>query len=83
MVKYEDLVEYTKRNHIRWSTDLFDVLRGFFEEYSQQPPPSPSPPVQQELFPGTMDILNEMAHSFQPPANGEYSSEDLINLFST
>jgi hypothetical protein len=41
MIKYEDLVEYTKRNHIKWSTDLFDVLRGFFESYSQQYSPPP------------------------------------------
>ena len=84
MIKYGDLVDYTKKHHINWNTNLFDVLEGFFEEYSQPlPPPTPSIPIQQELFPGTMDALDELTHSFQPPANGEYSSEDLINLFST
>ena len=82
MIRYEDLVNYTKRKHINWNTNLFDVLEGFFEEYSHQPPPSISP-TQQELFPSTMDALDELVHSFQPPADGEYSSDDLINLFST
>ena len=82
MIRYEDLVNYTKRRHINWNTNLFDVLEGFFEEYSQPLPP-PTSPTQQELFPGTMDALDELAHSFQPPTDGEYSSDDLINLFST
>ena len=83
MIKYGDLVDYIKRNHISWNTNLFDVLEGFFEEYSQpQLPPSHSLPIQQEIFPGTMDALEELTSSFQPPADGEYTSEDLINLFS-
>lgn len=81
MIKYGDLVDYIKRNHINWNTDLFDVLKGFFEEYSPQLPHS-TLPIQQETFSGTLDSLNEIAHSFQPPADGEYSNEDLLNLFS-
>ena len=75
MIKYGDLVEYIKRNHISWNRDLFDVLRGFFEEYSQQPPlPSPTP-LQQELM---------FEHrEFKAPDTGEYTTDDLIDLFNT
>ena len=80
MIKYGDLVQYIKRNHINWNQDLFDVLRGFFESYHQEylPSPLPSPsqsPIQEELV---------FEHrEFQAPDNGEYTSEDLLNLFST
>ena len=73
MIKYEDLVEYTKRNHIKWSTDLFDVLRGFFSQYSLQSTPS-SHSIQQE-------IIFE-PNEFKEPEDGEYTTEDLLNLFS-
>lgn len=79
MIKYEDLVQYIKDNHVNWNTDLFDVLRGFFEslqsqKYSPQLPP-PSKPIQQELtFP---------AEDFKEPEDGEYTTQDLINLFSS
>ena len=75
MIKYEDLVEYTKRNHIKWSTDLFDVLRGFFEEYSQPPLPSSPPPVQELVF--------EHHKDFNAPEDGEYTTDALLDLFST
>lgn len=88
MIKYGDLVQYIKDNHINWNTDLFDVLRGFFDSYSQQyspqPPLPPSsqssqhvkiPPLQQELI---------FEHKeFQAPVDGEYTANDLLNLFST
>ena len=75
MIRYADLVEYIKREHVNWNTDLFEVLRGFFEEYSQPQAPSPTLPLQEEL---------DFSHGkFIPPENGEYSSEDLLNLFST
>lgn len=75
MIKYGDLVEYIKRNHINWNTDLFDVLKGFFEEYSQPQLPHSNTPIQQELeFP---------KQEFIAPADGEYSTDDLINLFNT
>lgn len=81
MIKYEHLVEYTKKNHIKWSTDLFDVLRGFFEslgsmEYSQSPAPLPSEPPTQEdiIFP---------KKEFHAPKDGEYTTDDLLDLFST
>ena len=79
MIKYAELVEYIKKNHVDWSTDLFDVLRGFFEEYSShdysQPLPQPSyPPIKQELI---------IPKDFKEPEDGEYTTDDLINLFST
>ena len=43
MIKYSDLVSYIKENHINWNTDLFEVLRGFFEQYSQPPISIPQP----------------------------------------
>lgn len=73
MIKYSDLVQYTKDNHINWNTDLFDVLKGFFNQYSLQPPFSH--PIQQELM-----FSNK---EFQAPADGEYTTEDVLNLFST
>ena len=75
MIRYADLVDYIKRRHINWNTDLFEVLRGFFNEYSQPQAPSPTFPVQEEL--------NFSPGKFVPPENGEYTTEDLLNLFST
>ena len=77
MIKYGDLVQYIKDNHINWNTDLFEVLRGFFEQYSPQPQQdtlSYSLPEEEAIF---------QRKEFTPPADGEYTSEDLLNLFST
>lgn len=77
MIKYAELVEYIKRNHVNWNTDIFEVLRGFFEEYSSHdysPLPPSTPPIEQELI---------MPKDFKEPENGEYTTDDLINLFST
>lgn len=75
MIQYSDLVEYIKRNHINWNKDLFEVLRGFFEEYSSPPIPPSDTPIQREL------ILPK--EEFKEPENGEYTSDDLLNLFNT
>ena len=73
MIKYGDLVKYIKENHINFNEDLFDVLRGFFEQYSPSPTLS-NPPIQQEIiFP---------TEGFKEPKDGEYTTQDLINLFS-
>ena len=77
MIRYAELVDYIKRNHVNWNTDIFDVLRGFFEEYSSHdylPPPPSTPPIKQELI---------MPKKFKEPENGEYTAEDLISLLST
>lgn len=73
MIRYSDLVSYTKENHISWNTDLFDVLRGFFNQYSPQPSFSPTPLQQEIIFP---------TEDFQEPEKGEYTTEDLLKLFS-
>ena len=83
MIKYGDLVQYIKDNHVSWNTDLFDVLRGFFDsKYSlptqySPPPISPTPhsSIQQDIiFP---------VEEFKEPKDGEYTTNDLMNLFST
>lgn len=79
MIRYAELVDYIKRNHINWDTDLFDVLKDFFEEYPSHDylPPLPQtsyPLIQQELI---------MPKDFKEPENGEYTTQDLIDLFST
>ena len=73
MIKYGDLVQYIKDNHVSWNTDLFDVLRGFFDKYSE--PNIPSSPTQQEIL-----FLSE---EFKEPADREYSMDDTLKLFST
>ena len=73
MIKYGDLVQYTKENHVNWDADLFSVLRDFFEQYSPSPTLSNSP-IQQEIIFSDED--------FEEPKNGEYTTQDLINLFS-
>jgi hypothetical protein len=79
MIKYAELVDYIKRNHVNWNTDLFDVLKGFFEEHSShdylQPLPQPSYPLIQQK-----PIIPK---DFKEPENGEYTTDDLINLFLT
>ena len=86
MIKYAQLVDYIKRNHVNWNTDLFDVLRGFFEEYSQPHSPSSTPPVQQtsiDPYNHTNDFMRITTGKFREPEDGEYTTEDLLNLFST
>ena len=82
MIKYAELVDYIKRNHVNWDTDLFDVLRGFFEEYYSHDYSLPLPPSPPPSIP-----LNKQLHSmpkeFKEPNNGEYTTQDLIDLFST
>ena len=73
MIKYGDLVQYIKENHINWDTDLFSVLRDFFEQYSPSPTLS-NLPIQQEL------IFSD--NNFKEPQDGEYTVQDLISLFS-
>ena len=77
MIRYSDLVQYTKENHVNWNADLFDVLRGFFDSYNQKysPPPSSTPPIQQELTLSSKE--------FKEPVDGEYTTQDILNLFST
>lgn len=85
MIKYAELVDYIKRNHVNWESDLFDVLRGFFEEYSSHDysPPLPHFPTSPTHSYGEVELFMHSATKFKEPENGEYTTEDLINLFST
>ena len=75
MIKYGDLVEYIKENHINWNTDLFDVLKGFFESYSQKPlsQPTEEPTYQEPIAP---------KEDYQVPDSVEYTTDMLLDLFS-
>ena len=84
MIKYGELVDYIKRNHVSWNTDLFEVLRGFFEEYyPPQPPTLPHPSRPTSPYAAHQEKLDFSHREFTPPDDGEYSTDDLINLFST
>lgn len=75
MIRYGELVDYIKRNHINWDTELFEVLRGFFDERNTVSAPSPNNSIQQGLiFP---------KKEFKEPEDGEYTSDDLLNLFNS
>ena len=92
MIKYKDLVDYIKENHVNWDTELFCVLRDFFAWYmtrqnipvktTVQPsiPNPPQPPPQTSSPP---DPFYQRVTDFKHPADGEYSTQDLMNLFST
>lgn len=73
MIRYAELVQYTKDNHINWNTDLFTVLKGFFEE-REKPKIQPSP---------TPGYKATTATIFNEPKDGEYTDQDVINIFST
>lgn len=81
MILYGELVQYIKDYHVNWNTDLFEVLKGFFEARDKKDslpsPPSSSPstpPHQPSLF---------TEEAFRHPDSGEYSTQDLYNLLST
>ena len=81
MIRYGELVKHIKDNHVSWNTDLFDVLKGFFEEYYSPPPPSSSPHGT-SYYPSE-DAVIPQRREFREPEDGEYNTNDLLNLFST
>ena len=80
MIRYAELIEYIKENHINWNIDLFEVLRGFFEQKPQSQVLLPSQPIQQELSWEVPEVLT--AEKFEAPADGEYSVDKVLELFS-
>ena len=84
MIKYAELVEYIKKNHVNWNTDIFDVLRGFFEEYSSHDySPPPHLPASLAHSYEDIEIFMRSATKFKKPEDGEYTAEDLISLLDT
>ena len=81
MIRYGELVKYIKDNHVSWNTDLFDVLKGFFEEY-YSPPPLHTSPHDTSYCPSE-DTVIPQRREFREPEEGEYNTNDLLDLFST
>lgn len=80
MFTYYDLVQYTKDNHINWNTELFEVLRGFFENTSIKASTTSVSTSPIEI--PTTDIIGA-ERAFIEPSDGEYTTQDLLNLFSS
>ena len=90
-MKYAYIVQYVKENHISWDTDIFDILKNYT---SGQLPPVDKKELdenraelshtikgQNENNPIHSSLL-EVKGDYQMPPNGEYSFEDVIELFS-
>jgi len=89
-MKYAYIVQYVKENHISWDTDIFDILKSYTA--GQLPPvdkkeldennsePSHTIKGQNENNPIHSSLL-EVKDPYQIPKNGEYSFEDVIELF--
>ena len=88
-MKYAHIVQYVKDNHISWDTDIFDILKDYTESLLS--------PVEKIEIEGDRAILStnqgseqlsaihssllEVGDSYQMPPNGEYTFEDVIELF--
>ena len=77
MPKYIEIVNYVKENHVDWNTDVFDILKGFFSQYSPQVLSSPSDDVL--LTPEEM--YNHV--EFKEPESKDYSIQDVLDLFGS
>jgi hypothetical protein len=89
-MKYAKIVQYVKENHISWDTDIFDILK----EYTSQLPPVEKKEIEQGSPELSLTIkgqdsidtisspLLEVKDGYKIPDNGEYSFEDVINLFT-
>ena len=88
-MKYAHIVQYVKDNHISWDTDIFDILK----EYTSQLPPVERKEMDEDRAVLSHTIkgenqntpisssLLEVTAPYQMPPNGEYSFEDVIELF--
>lgn len=88
-MKYAHIVQYVKDNHISWDTDIFDILKNYTESLL-----SPVEKIEMEgdravlshnqgseQPPAIHSSLLEVEDSYQIPPNGEYTFEDVIELF--
>lgn len=87
-MKYAKIVQYVKENHISWDTDIFDILK----DYTSQLPPVEKKEMDEdravlstnqgsEQSQAIHSSLLEVGDSYQMPPNGEYTFEDVIELF--
>jgi hypothetical protein len=88
-MKYAKIVQYVKENHISWDTDIFDILK----DYTSQLPPVDRKEMDEDraVLSHTIKGLSgdnpihssllEVADSYQMPHKGEYTFEDVIELF--
>ena len=87
-MKYAKIVQYVKENHISWDTDIFDILK----DYTSQLPPVEKKEMDEdravlsanqgsEQPQAIHSSLLEVGDSYQMPPNGEYTFEDVIELF--
>ena len=93
MIKYSDLVDFIKEYHVNWNTELFSVLSNFLDWYMEnrlgqptRPSPTPHastprPAAPQSAAPASP--LYQRVPDFKHPDSGEYTSDDLMSLFST
>ena len=90
-MKYAYIVQYVKENHISWNTDIFDILKSYTKDL--RPPvekknKAESGAVLSHTIKGQsqdtsyLSSLLEAKIPYQMPANGEYSFEDVIELFN-
>jgi hypothetical protein len=89
-MKYAHIVQYVKDNHISWDTDIFDILKNYTESLL-----SPVEKNEKEESGATLShiikgenqntpissSLLEVKGDYQIPTDGEYSFEDIIELF--
>ena len=88
-MKYAHIVQYVKDNHISWDTDIFDILKNYTESLL-----SPVEKIEieedravlannqgSEQSPTIHSSLLGVADSYQMPHKGEYTFEDVIELF--
>ena len=90
-MKYAHIVQYVKDNHISWDTDIFDILKNYTESLlspvernemdEDRAVLSHTIKGQSEDYPIHSSLL-EVKGDYQMPPNGEYSFEDVIELFS-
>jgi hypothetical protein len=90
-MKYAKIVQYVKENHISWDTDIFDILKDYTEglrppvenkEYEETNSVLSHTIKGQNTADTISSPLLEVKSHYQIPANGEYSFEDVIELFS-
>jgi hypothetical protein len=89
-MKYAKIVQYVKENHISWDTDIFDILK----EYTSKLPPVERKEMDEDravlshTIKGQGDFnpihssLLGATGDYQIPPDGEYSFEDIIELFN-